>query len=132
MNTPPAIAESVPQPRSFRDAWRETSSSGRLFWERSRLAYNAVLSLLTVGYFFSRLPESRELLTPDTGLTFVLFAIGANIFYTAAYVPDFIIHLTMPAHFARPVRIIVFLVGTIFACFVAGFALDCFSLGAAD
>ena len=105
---------------------------GRRFWERGRLAYNAVLALLSVGYFLTRLPESRELLTTDTGLTFVFFAVGANIFYSAAYLPEFIIQATMPQHFARPVRLIVFLVGTIFACFVAGFALDCLSLGAAD
>ena len=132
MNQSPDIAESVPPHRSFRAAWRETFTSGRHFWERGRLAYNATLALLSVGYFLTRLPESRGLLTTDTGITCVVFAVGANIFYSAAYLPEFIIQATMPKRFARPLRLVVLLVGTIFACFVAGFALDCLGFGATD
>ena len=116
----------------FRAALRETFTSGRHFWERGRLAYNAVLALLSVGFFVTRLPDSRELLDTDAALTLLVFAVGANILYSAAYLAEFMLRATMLRPYARPVRLIVFLAGTILACFMAGFALEGLAQGAGD
>lgn len=67
---------------------REMVTDAIRYWEPRRLIYNAVLSLIVVGYFCGSLPGSRTELSFD-GLLFVfILAVLANLCYCAAYLAD--------------------------------------------
>lgn len=93
------------------------------FWERGRLAYNCVQLLLTAGMVAVRWPESRFLYTANLG-SYLFYAVVANIFYSAAYIPEPILRLPRLRPFARPTRWVILITGTAFACFLAAAALD--------
>lgn len=58
------------------------------YWEKRRVVYNATLAAVTLTYFVRNYPHSREVLSFDVVLWLIVLAIGANILYCAAYVPD--------------------------------------------
>jgi hypothetical protein len=66
----------------------ESVSDAMRFWELRRLAYNAVLSVMVLFYFFRAYPASRAILTLDSILGLFLFAVLANVVYCAAYLAD--------------------------------------------
>jgi hypothetical protein len=58
------------------------------YWEPRPVTYNAVLIIVTAIYFAKGYPVSRSTLTIETALLLFVLAVGANIVYCAAYLPD--------------------------------------------
>jgi hypothetical protein len=98
-------------------------NEGIRFWERGRLAYNGAQLLLTVILFLKRWPESRYLYTPHLH-TYFAYAIIANILYTTAYIPEAFLQTPNLRSSARPIRWIVLITGTAFACYLASLVLN--------
>jgi hypothetical protein len=85
------------------------------YWERRRIAYNAILAAFVAFVFVLRLPESRSAMSAEQVLTLFIFAVLANVAYCAAYVVDLIAqYSTFQATWKR-YRWLVFVTGVVFA-----------------
>jgi len=85
------------------------------YWEPRRLIYNAVLALVVIGHFVSRLPESRRGLSVDLGLGVFMLAVLANVAYCAVYVPDLFVQFSgLDAPWRRG-RVMLLIIGSAFA-----------------
>jgi hypothetical protein len=69
-----------------------------------------------------RWPESR-FFTANFG-SFVLFALIANILYTAVYLPEALLQIPQLRQIAGPARWCILIAGTTLACYLAYAALD--------
>ena len=70
----------VPPGGAFRDAAR--------YWERGRIGYNLVLSLIALGWIVFTWPHFRPAFTIPNGLRLLVLALLANVCYCAAYPVD--------------------------------------------
>jgi hypothetical protein len=95
---------------------------GGRFWERGRLAYNGVQLLLTAVMAVLRWPKAHFFV--DNFGSYIAFAFVANILYTAVYLPEALLQIPQLRPFTRAVRWCVFIIGTAYACVLAGLALD--------
>jgi hypothetical protein len=97
---------------------REALTDAIRYWEPRRLVFNAVLSIIVVGYFIANLPHSATVVSLD-GIFFVfILAVLANICYCTAYIGDLFIQLSGFRDFWRRVRWGLFLVGVLFAAII--------------
>jgi hypothetical protein len=69
-------------------AFRNFRSDALGYWEPRRLAYNGLLGVIVVFYFFRAYPASKAILTLDSFLGLFLLAELVNLGYCAAYVAD--------------------------------------------
>ena len=102
--------------RSLTDAIR--------YWEPRRIAYNAVLAIVVLYYFWLGYPASRKDLV-NAALFVFLLAVLANVAYRAAYVVDFFAQSSGYLLSWRRYRWIVFAIGLLFAATLTRF----FALG---
>ena len=100
---------------------KESISAAIRFWEPMRVLYNLVLAVIVGLHFWSGLPASKEFLGADSMLVLFLLAVGANICYCAAYVPDVFAQLSEFRDAWRYVRWVVFAVGTLVAAIITHF-----------
>ena len=111
---------------------KESITDAVRYWETRRLAYNAVLALIVIAYFWIGLPASQHNLTPDLALVIFLLAVAANVAYCAAYIPDLFMQSSDFIQVWRKVRWILFVTGTLFAAIITRFiAMTIFSNGGA-
>lgn len=101
---------------------RATFIEGGRFWERGRLAYNGAQLVVTAVMLLVRYRDAH-FFVGNLG-AYVSFAIMANILYTAAYLPEAVLQIPKLRPFARPVRYVVLVAGTVLACFLTGAVLD--------
>lgn len=101
--------------------FRESVSDALRFWEPRRLAYNAVLSLIVLFYFFRAYPVSRAVLTLDSILGLFLLAVLANVAYCAAYPADIFAQWSSYRDVWRRYRWVLFVLGMVFAGIVTRF-----------
>jgi hypothetical protein len=67
---------------------REKASNAIRFWERWRILYNLVLTVVVVLHFVAAYPASKQVLSINFCLALFLLAVVANILYCTAYLPD--------------------------------------------
>ncbi|MCA9030376.1 MAG: hypothetical protein KDA66_06175 [Planctomycetaceae bacterium] len=107
---------------SFQQVLHATLTDGRKFWTRAQLAYNLVIGLYSIAFFFTYIPESYELLNSNTLMTYGFLAVCANVLFLAAYLPELVIR-KMKWEQAVVTRLLVFFVGTLFALLLTELAL---------
>jgi hypothetical protein len=91
------------------------------YWERRRLAYNAVLFLVVAGVFAFHWPGSRASLSINAVLMLFVLAVLANVAYCAAYIVDIVAQLSaFREHWLRG-RWVLLAIGTAFAGILAYF-----------
>ena len=88
------------------------------FWERGRLLYGSAQVIVTALMVADRWPESRILFTTNRH-AFINLVIFSNILYTFAYIPELLLQIPLLRPFARPVRWLLLIGGTIVACWGA-------------
>jgi Mn2+/Fe2+ NRAMP family transporter len=74
--------------------FREVLSNALAYWEKRRLAYNAVLLAIAIAMFFVGQPETTSLLSLSGAVTLLVLAVAANVLYTVAYLPDIALQLS--------------------------------------
>lgn len=87
---------------------------GGRFWERGRLAYNGVQLLVTGVVLIVRHSDFHYFV--DRLGSFVVFALIANVLYTAAYLAEAILQIPPLRRCTVPARWGVFIVGTLVSC----------------
>ena len=95
------------QPSAPREAAR--------FWERGRLVYNAILTVIVLLWLILTWPHFRPSLTLGSFEAFFVLGLLANLAYSAAYLAEFFIQLLAPGVARRRARIALFVLGTLFA-----------------
>lgn len=91
------------------------------YWERRRIAYNAILAATVIVVFVLELPGSRSAITADLAQTLFILAVLANVAYCAAYVVDLVAqHSAFQATWKR-CRWLLFVIGVAFAGIIARF-----------
>ena len=109
---------------------RESATDAIRYWERRRLAYNAVLAAIVLIYFGLGYPASKKALSIDQTLLLFELAVLANVAYCAAYVVDIFAQASGYREQWRKYRWSLFTVGTLFAGVLTRFfALGMFSSG---
>ena len=104
--TKPSMTDPT-QPSAFREAAR--------FWERGRLLYNAILTVIVLLWLVLTWPHFRPALTLGSFEAFFVLGLLANLCYSAAYLAEFFMQLLAPGASRRRARIAVFILGTLFA-----------------
>lgn len=100
---------------------RESLTDAIRYWELRRLAYNAILALVVIAYFWIGLPASKQNLNPDFLLGLFLLVVVANVAYCAAYIADIFAQMSDFRDLWRKTRWVIFAVGTLFAAIITRF-----------
>ncbi len=106
---------------TFWSRGREAVTDAIRYWEPRRIAYNAVLAAIVLGYFVANWPHSGTVVTFDGVLFLFLLVVLANICYGAAYVGDVFVQFSGFRDPWRKWRWVVFLIGTTFASIITRF-----------
>lgn len=85
------------------------------FWEPRRLVYNAILTVIVLLWLILTWPHFRSALTLGSLEAFAVLALVANLCYSAAYLADIFMQLTLPSAYWRRFRQALFVSGTLFA-----------------
>lgn len=91
------------------------------YWERMRLAYNAVLVAMVGAIFMANWPAFVERASLDFYLGLFLLAVVANVLFCAAYVADVFVQRTRAVTTIRRARRTLLAAGTAFAAVLAQF-----------
>jgi hypothetical protein len=118
MNVTPSLPShntGAPDGPSFHDSF----ASARRYWERRRFTYNAVLTVLVIGWVVFTWPHFRSVFTfayflPALAYLLLLAALG-NLCYCAAYPVDFALQRFFSPVFLRRARATLWWAGMIFA-----------------
>ncbi len=102
------------------------------YWERRRLIYNAVLALIVVAGFALAWPRSVSWFSAPALPALVQAAVLANAVYCAAYLVEWLFHLTRYRESWRRRRIILFVAGVGLAAFLAAAIVFVIALGPLD
>lgn len=94
---------------------REILSNAIRFWERARLIYNGVLAAVLVAVYQYCQPASSEHVSLKLFEQMFLGAMGLNVLYTFAYLPDIGAQLSDYRAQWLKYRWILFAAGTTFA-----------------
>jgi hypothetical protein len=100
---------------------RAALSNAISYWERRRIAYNAVLLVVVATIFTMNWPGSRANLGVNTFLMLFVLAVLANVAYCAAYVVDVAAQLSVFRDTWLRVRWLLVVIGTAFAGVLAYF-----------
>ncbi len=94
---------------------RDSLTDAIHYWEPLRLAYNAVLAVIVLIYFWKGYPASKVNLSVDSILLIFLMAVLANVAYCAAYFVDIFAQWSGYRETWRKNRWILFAIGLLFA-----------------
>ncbi len=100
---------------------REAITDGLRYWEPRRIAYNAVLAAIVMGYFIANWSYAISVVSFDGVLTVFLLAVLANIAYSAAYVGDVFVQISGLREAWHKWRWVLWLIGTTFAAILTRF-----------
>jgi hypothetical protein len=100
---------------------RESATDAIRFWEPLRLAYNLVLAIVVLAYFWIGYPASKAMLSLNLALIVVVLAVIANVAYCAAYIVDVFAQASAYREAWRKHRWALFAVGTLFAGIITRF-----------
>jgi hypothetical protein len=96
-------------------ALRESATDAIRYWEPRRIAYNLVLAVVVLAYFWIGYPASKSGIAVDEILVVFLLAVGANVAYCAVYVVDLFAQASGYRDQWRKHRWTLWLIGTVFA-----------------
>jgi hypothetical protein len=85
------------------------------FWERGRILYNAILTVVVLLWLALTWPHFRPSLTLGSLEAFLVLGLLASLCYSAAYLAEFFIQLLASGPSRRRTRIALFVLGTLFA-----------------
>jgi hypothetical protein len=88
------------------------------YWEPRRILYNAVLTLVVLGYFAVNWPHSRTVISFEGVLVVFVLAVLANICYCAAYLSDVFVQISGFRDAWQKWRWVLFIIGTAFAAII--------------
>ena len=129
----PAVTEGVqthdPRPSGWLGRLGGYLAEGIRFWEPMRLIYNLVLVVVVVGDFFAAGPGAKDKLSFNLLLALIFFAVLANICYCVAYIPDFFVQFSGLRTAWRYGRIVLLVIGIIFAAIITHFFVSSFFAG---
>jgi hypothetical protein len=91
-----------------------TLSAAR-FWERGRILYNAILTLIVLLWIVLTWPHFRPSLTLGAFEAMIVLALLANLCYSVAYVAEFFMQALLPIVHWRRFRQILWTLGMLFA-----------------
>jgi hypothetical protein len=100
---------------------RESLTDAIRYWEPLRLAYNLVLAVIVLTYFWRGYPGSKASLSLDAIFFVFLLAVLANVAYCAAYVVDLFAQASGYRETWRSTRWVLFAIGLLFASVVTRF-----------
>jgi len=103
-------------------AFHESVTDAIHYWGPRRLAYNALLGVIVVSYFFMGYPASKSVLSLDAILGLFLLAVLANVAYCAVYIVDVFAQWSSYRDAWRRFRWVLFSVGMLFAGILTRFA----------
>src|SRR5215472_665454 len=69
--------------------WSEKVKESVKYWEKRRIAYNAVLTVVAVTWVVATWPHFKNALTFEHTLTLIVLALLANLCYCVAYLVEF-------------------------------------------
>jgi len=84
------------------------------FWERGRVLYNAVLTVVVVLWIGLTWPHFRPAMTMGSLEALIALALAANACYCAAYVVDFLMQALVPSEAWRRFRQTMWVLGMLF------------------
>ena len=94
---------------------RESATDAIHYGEPRRLAYNLVLAIVVLMYFWFGYPASKSTLSVNLALLVFLMAVLANVAYCAVYIVDVFAQASGYRELWRKYRWALFAIGTIFA-----------------
>ena len=100
---------------------REKASNAIRFWERWRILYNLVLTVVVVSHFVAAYPASIQVLSIYFCLALFLLAVVANILYCTAYLPDIFVQASGFHELRQNFRWLLLVVGTTCAAIITHF-----------
>jgi hypothetical protein len=92
-----------------------TPLSAARFWERGRVLYNAILTVVVLLWIVLTWPHFRPSLTLGAFVAMAVLALLANLCYSAAYVAEFFMQALLPIVHWRRFRQILWTLGMLFA-----------------
>ena len=102
------------------------------YWERRRIAYNAVLACIVITGFVLAWPSSLSWFSRPALPALLQSAVAANILYCAAYVAEWLFQLSPYRDSWPRRRIVLFAAGVVFASFLAAAIVFVIALGPLD
>jgi hypothetical protein len=100
---------------------RQSATDAIRYWEPLRIAYNLVLAVVVLSYFWIDYPASKLALSLNLALIIFLLAVLANVAYCAAYVVDVFAQASGYRELWRKYRWTLFAIGTLFAGVITRF-----------
>lgn len=85
------------------------------YWEPRRIAYNLVLAIVVLIYFWIGYPASKTALSANLAQLVFLLAVLANVAYCAVYIVDVFAQASGYRELWRKYRWALFVIGTLFA-----------------
>lgn len=114
MLAPPSPDSHAAMPADDTVDWRDAVR----WWERRRLAYNAVLTALFVALTIRTWPRLRPELGPDKILPLVVLALLANLCYSTAYLVDPLLSTSPNASTRHRLRLALWVAGMFLAMLI--------------
>ena len=102
-------------------AVRESVTDAIRYWEPRRIAYNLVLALVVLVYFWIGYPASKSTLSANLAQLVFLLAVLANVAYCAVYLVDVFVQSSGFRETWRKTRWILFAIGMLFAGIITRF-----------
>jgi hypothetical protein len=100
---------------------RDSATDAIRFWEPLRVAYNLVLAIVVLAYFWIGYPASKSALSLNLVLAVFVLAVIANAAYCTAYLVDVFAQMSGYRDRWRRYRWVLFAIGTIFAVILTRF-----------
>ena len=95
-----------------------------LFWEPRRVYYNIALAAVVVVHVLINMPAAWAAVTFDAMCGLFMLAVIANVLYCAAYVVDLFVRISGLRDQWKVGRMILLIVGTLFASVIAHFVVS--------
>jgi hypothetical protein len=96
-------------------------SNALRFWERGRILYNAVLTVVVLLWIALTWPHFRPAMTLGSLEVMVFLALLANVCYCAAYLVEFFMQALLPEASWRRFRQTLWVLGMLFALLLANY-----------
>ena len=91
------------------------------YWERRRIAYNAILALVVAEWILVSWPHFRPVMTLHSLLLLAILGSLANLCYCGAYVPDLVFQFSIFQLGWKRWRWILWILGMLFAILLANY-----------
>ncbi len=105
--------------KDFSEHVQEIVTDALKFWEKSRLLYNGVLTVLVVGFWIVSIFTGTSPSFVNTVFALFFLAIIANLLYCSAYIADVFVQLSAYQTLWRNYRWILLAFGTFLAALLA-------------